>query len=73
MLADGEKVLLHGEELGDRICGVVAGYLLWAGLVPEGPQAISVIEQLVHRQLGPLGRELVALAADMAGAGNSTG
>lgn len=73
MLVAGEKVILHGEEVGDRICGVVAGYLLWSGLVPEGPQAISVSERLVHRQLGPLGRELVALAADLARLRDKTG
>jgi hypothetical protein len=67
MLAAGDKVLIHGDELGDRICGLVAGYLLWSGLVPEGPQAISVSERLVHRQLGPVGRELVSIAANLPG------
>jgi hypothetical protein len=73
MLAGGGKVIIHGEEVGDRICGVVAGYLLWSGLVPQGPQAISVSERLVHRQLGPIGRELVALAAELAGSRDSAG
>ena len=62
LLANGEKLLMHQEEVGDRICGLVAGYLLWAGLVPFGPQAISVTERLTGRQLGPLGRGLVASA-----------
>jgi hypothetical protein len=65
LLAQGEKLLVHQEEVGDRICGLVAGYLLWAGLVPYGPQAISVTERLTGRQLGPLGRGLVASAADL--------
>jgi hypothetical protein len=72
MLAAGEKILMHQEEVSDRICGLVAGYLLWAGLVPYGPQTISVIERLTARQLGPLGRQLVAnadaLRVDEAGA-----
>ena len=34
------------EELGDRLMGVMAGYLLYAGLLPTGPQAIAVIENL---------------------------
>jgi hypothetical protein len=66
-LAAGEKVLLHQEELGDRLMGVVAGYLRWSGLVTDGPQAITVVEQILHRQMGPVGRELVALAPDLAG------
>ncbi|HEX2040084.1 MAG TPA: hypothetical protein VHF47_10180 [Acidimicrobiales bacterium] len=64
-LVEDELLLLHMEELGDRLMGVVAGYLLWAGLLQSGPQAITVIEQLVHRQMGPAGRELVALAASL--------
>ncbi len=62
LLAEGEKLLVHREEVGDTICGLVAGYLLWAGTVPYGPQAISVTERLTSRQLGPQGRALVANA-----------
>jgi hypothetical protein len=65
MLAGGGKVLLHQDELGDRISGLMAGYLLWTGLVPAGPQATTVTEQLLHRQMGPVGRELVAIAATL--------
>ena len=60
LLNGGAKLLLHGEELGDRVCGIVTGYLVWSGLVPDGPQAITLIERMVERQLGPIGRQLVA-------------
>jgi hypothetical protein len=60
-MAAGERILLHQEELGDRLAGVVAGYLLWAKMLDSGPQAIAVIEQIVHKQMGPAGREIVAL------------
>ena len=33
-LAAGERILVHQEELGDRLMGVVSGYLRWSGLVP---------------------------------------
>jgi hypothetical protein len=69
MLLAGEKLLLHQDELGDRLCGIVAGYLLWTGAVPAGPHAISVVEQISHRQMGPPGRELVALASELPGPG----
>jgi hypothetical protein len=62
LVGQGTKVLMHGEELGDRICGTMAGYLLWDGLIDSGPRTISAIEQITQRQLGPLGRELVAVA-----------
>ena len=61
-LAGGETVLVHQDELGDRLLGAVGGYLLWSGRLTAGSQAIEVVERLVHRQMGPAGRELVALA-----------
>jgi hypothetical protein len=62
MLAAGGKVLVHQDELSDRVAGLMAGYLLWAGVVPLAPQATSVVERLLSRQMGPLGRDLVSLA-----------
>ena len=61
----GEKLLVHQEELGDRLMGVVAGYLLATKMIDTGPHAVTVVEQILHRQMGPPGRELVALAADL--------
>ena len=65
MLSEGQKVLVHQDELGDRVSGLVAGFLLWSGMVESGPQAIAITEQLVHRQLGPLGRQLVTIASEL--------
>ena len=50
-----ERVLLHQEELGDRVMGVVAGYLNWSGRLPGGAQAIVAVEQLIGHQMGPRG------------------
>jgi hypothetical protein len=66
-LAAGERLLIHQEELGDRLMGVVGGYLRWSGMVPSGPQAIAVVERILGRQMGPAGRELVALAPSLTG------
>lgn len=65
MVASGDKVLVHLDELGDRICGLMAGYLLWDGLIETGPRAISVVEKITERQMGPAGRELVAVASSL--------
>ena len=65
LLADGQKLLLHGEELGDRVCGIVTGYLVWSGSSRPGPQAITLIERMVERQLGPVGRQIVADASTL--------
>jgi hypothetical protein len=56
-----ERVLIHHEEFGDRLLGVLAGFLLYSGLVHEGPHAIVVLEKLTGRQLGSVGREIVAV------------
>jgi hypothetical protein len=65
MLSEGQKVLIHQDELGDRVSGLMAGFLLWSRMVESGPQAISITEQLVHRQLGPMARGLVTIAAEL--------
>lgn len=59
-----ERVLVHLEEFGDLLCGVLAGYLLYAGLVEGGPLATSVVERLTGRQMGPPGREIVTVTLD---------
>jgi len=55
-----EKLYVHHEEFGDRTLGMLAGYLLYAGIVDHGPQAISIIEKLSSRSLDASGREIVA-------------
>jgi hypothetical protein len=65
-LTSGERVLIHQEELGDRVNGVVAGYLLWSVRLPSGPQAITVLEHMTGHPMGPSGRELVATAGQLA-------
>jgi hypothetical protein len=70
-LAAGEKLLVHMEELGDRLMGVMGGYLLWAGMLESGPQAITILEQIAHRQMGPAGRELVAIVPDLERSGSA--
>lgn len=63
----GGRVLLHREELGDSVSGIVAGYLLWDQLVPSGPKTISVTERIFERQLGPQAREIVSTAEAIIG------
>ena len=58
-IAAGTKLLVHQDELGDRVMGVVAGYLVWSERVPSGPQSVALVEHLVGHRMGPVGRELV--------------
>jgi hypothetical protein len=66
-IGDGQRILVHQEEINDRLMGVVGGYLRWSGMIPSGPRTISVVERIFHRQMGPAGRELVALAPTLPG------
>ena len=56
---DGGRIIVHREELNDVVCGLMAAYLFFNGLVGTGPQAISILEQLVSRPLGSPGRQIV--------------
>ena len=60
-----DRVVLHHDSIGDRVSGVVAGYLLWSGLVETGPEAITIAERLLERELGPLAREIVSMAQQL--------
>ncbi|MDA8381008.1 MAG: hypothetical protein M0020_09315 [Actinomycetota bacterium] len=64
-LGQKEKVLVHQEEMSDQVMGVAAGYLLWSKRTESGPQAIMAIERIIRRQMGPPGRELVAVTMDL--------
>jgi len=61
-----ERVLVHHEEFGERLLGVLAGYLLYAfpDVFVSGPQAAVAIEKITGRELGAVGREIVAVVVD---------
>jgi hypothetical protein len=65
LMADHQKVLVHQDELSDRVSGTMAAFLVWTGAVTEAPEAVTIVERLVHRQLGPLGREMVGIALEL--------
>ena len=59
LTANGGRIIVHRDELNDVVCGLMAAYLFVTGLVPVGPRAISILEQLVERPLGAEGRRIV--------------
>ncbi|MGF1595590.1 MAG: hypothetical protein ACFCVK_01455 [Acidimicrobiales bacterium] len=62
LLGGGKQLLVHMEEVGDRMAGFMAGYLRWTGMVPVTFEAITVLERILGRQMGPTGRAIVAAA-----------
>lgn len=65
-LRTGERLIMHQDELGERVAGVLAGFLCWSGVLTEPPVAIAAVEQLMRRQMGANGRAVVAAAVDLA-------
>ena len=59
-LAAGLRILLHQDELGDRLMGAVAGYLVWSNRIATLPQAVALVEHVVGHAMGEPGRELLA-------------
>jgi hypothetical protein len=64
-LGDGLRILVHQDELGDRVMGAMAGYLVWSGRMTPGPRAVALVEHLVGHQMGSTGRELVVAVGAM--------
>ena len=62
-LDDGERVLLHREEIGDELMGLLAGFLIHTKRLESANQSISAIEHLLSRQMGAAGRALVVAQA----------
>ncbi len=59
-LADPEaRVLVHAETISDGLAGLLAGYLVWSGKVAQPIMAVSLIEEILRRPLGPEGRALI--------------
>ena len=70
LLGSRKKVVVHQDELSDRLLGLMAGYLVWSGMVPEPPHAITLIERMNGRQLDADGRTVVNEAARLAARGS---
>tara|TARA_B100000686_G_scaffold344462_1_gene427122 strand:- start:11177 stop:11782 length:606 start_codon:yes stop_codon:yes gene_type:complete len=65
LIAHGERLLMHHEDVGDDIGGTMAGYLVWNGFVDTPHRAITVIERMINRVIGSHGREIVAAAMEL--------
>ncbi|MGO8864152.1 MAG: hypothetical protein ACLQRH_25780 [Acidimicrobiales bacterium] len=59
-LGAGLRILIHQDELGDRVMGVVAGYLVWSKRLHNQPQAVALVEHVCGHAMGEPGRELLA-------------
>lgn len=65
LLKNNVKVLVHGEEVGDRLIGIMGGYIRWSGLVDDDTQAITITERIAERQLDPFARNVILNAKNL--------
>ena len=60
VLIDPEAALLvHGDNVDDRLVGLMGGYLVFAGLIEDPIVATATIQEILRRPLGPEGRKLI--------------
>ncbi len=59
----GAVVLVHRDHIDDTVSGLLAGYLVYSGLVKDPILAVAVIQEILRRPLGPEGRSLVPTAS----------
>lgn len=59
LLQRGMKIIVHAEEVSERLHGLMGGYIRWSGLVDDTAQAIILTERIAGRQLDPDSRELI--------------
>jgi hypothetical protein len=46
-------------QVGDRLLGIIGGYIRWSGMVDDPSQAIIITERIGGRQLDTWARELI--------------
>lgn len=60
-----KKIIVHGEEVGDRIIGIMGGFLRWSGMLEDTSQAMQIMERIGGRQLDTWSRELIMRAHEL--------
>lgn len=58
-LSAHDRVLIHREVVDDEMAGLLGGYLVHSGLIDDPVLAVAVIQEILGRPLGPIGRSLV--------------
>lgn len=64
LLSNGNRTIVHAEEVGDQLVSIMGAYLRWLGVVNEPTEAVTLIERLTNRALEPASRSLIFRAHD---------
>ena len=65
LLRENKKLVVHAEEVSDRLIGLMGGFIRWSRLVDDASQAIMLTERIGSRQLDPASRELILRAHEL--------
>ena len=56
-------LLLHRDTIDEAVAGILAGYLVYSGLLPDPIKATALIQEILRRPLGPEARAIIPQAA----------
>jgi len=59
LLGKNLKIVVHAEEVSERLIGLMGGYIRWSGLIDDIGQVTMLTERIGGRQLDPVSRELI--------------
>lgn len=71
--SQGEALLVHMDEFSDALAGLMAGYLIHAGLVTKPQEVTILLEKILQRPLGPDAKLVVQAAAALRSSRAATG
>ncbi|MBN2113532.1 MAG: hypothetical protein JW785_05320 [Acidimicrobiia bacterium] len=63
LLRDRRVVLVHRDTIDDAVAGILAGYLVYSGLVDDPIKATALIQEILRRPLGPEARAIIPQTA----------
>jgi hypothetical protein len=56
-------VLLHRDTVDDAVAGILAGYLVYSGMLDDPIKATALIQEILRRPLGPEARAIIPQGA----------
>ncbi|MFH1330793.1 MAG: hypothetical protein ABIJ48_09125, partial [Actinomycetota bacterium] len=59
----GVVLLVHRDIIDDAVAGILAGYLVYSGLLGDPIRATALIQEILRRPLGPAARAVIPSAA----------
>jgi hypothetical protein len=59
----GTVLLIHRDTIDDSVAGLLAGYLVYSGLVEDPIVATAAVQEILKRPLGPAARRMIPQTA----------